>query len=588
MFTHTVLRSVALAAVLIGLAGCGSSQSPGASGLDGGAGVATEKRFYDRVITAFDGETIGMTVYEPALPARRNAPLILHGHGFGLSRARNLDNPDPVEAFIHGDLSAEAARRLWNDGYYVISFDQRGFGESSGNVTIMSPDTDIRNVQDILDWAQANLPRLAYEAPGDPLLGAVGLSYGGMFQTVGAAMDPRFDAISPQAMPYDLEYSLYPNQVVKSIWVDLLVLLGAPTSQFRFEPFLYEAFLLSQFGIVQQSLIDTLKPNASVLFCEGGHPSGRGVPDVDAFFVQGAGDVLFNMNESARNLACFKNAGNDARLLVQSEGHIIPALQEAGPIIAFGGDPLVRCGERTYDTAQMMVDFLDEKLRAGGGSESPPDLCIARGDQRGITPRALPTGGVPLMLPTSTVLQGAVGYVTTLLQNLPLATLLDVLAALPAELATALEAVLGGLADPATLTDSLDEIINLLPSDLVYDLTAPAQFTPLLNVDAPGMLAGIPLAELSVEGPTDGLFFLGLGIRRDGRVFAVNDQVIPVRGSGNLSIEMVGVNEQIEIGDEVGLMLYGFHPYYLNDSLLALAPLPISVSGSLSLPVSAN
>ncbi len=71
-------------------------------------------------------------------------------------------------------------------------------------------------------------------------------------------------------------------------------------------------------------------------------------------------------------------------------------------------------------------------------------------------------------------------------------------------------------------------------------------------------------------------------------MFAVNDQVIPVRGSGNLSIEMVGVNEQIEIGDEVGLMLYGFHPYYLNDSLLALAPLPIAVSGSLSLPVSAN
>lgn len=584
------LRGAAGLVLASGLAACGSSTGGEQTfrALDGGPDTATEQRFYDVMIPAFDDEVIAMTVYEPALPPGRNAPLVLHGHGFGLSRARNFENPGPQEAFIHSDLSAEAAKRLWQDGYYVISFDQRGFGQSSGNVSVMSFEEDGRNLQSIIDWAQANLPRLAYEAPGDPLLGATGLSYGGMYQTMGAGIDARFDALVPQAMPYDLEYSLYPNRTVKSLWIDLLVAAGLPTSGFTFEPFLYEAFLLAQFGIVQQSLIDELKPNTSVQFCEGVHPTGRGVPDVDVFFIQGAGDQLFNINETVRHLACYRDAGRDVRVLVQSDGHILPLLQEAGPIILFGGDERVRCGTRDYDTAQMMVDFLDEKLRGRTGSESPPPLCLARGDARGITPTDFPIGGTPLMLPPTTTLQGAAGYVSNLLQALPLPTLLQVLAGLPMELAATVQAVLGALADPASLLGELEHIINLIPSELVYDLTAPAVFTPLMTISEPGLLAGIPLAELFVEGPTEGLFFVGLGLRRDGLIKPINDQVLPVRGSGNLSVEMVGVTEVVEPGDEVGLMLYGFHPYYLNDSLLALAPLPITISGSISLPLHAE
>ena len=92
--------------------------------------------------TDIDGQTIdvAMTLYTPALEAGECAPLIVQSHGFGGSRITDLDEaPDDANA------SELATREAWQAGYFVVSFDQRGFGETGGSVKVENPDFEGRD-----------------------------------------------------------------------------------------------------------------------------------------------------------------------------------------------------------------------------------------------------------------------------------------------------------------------------------------------------------------------------------------------------------------------------------------------------------
>ncbi|MBW6396058.1 hypothetical protein KZX47_12980, partial [Thermus sp. SYSU G05001] len=105
----------------------------------------TVKGYRTVTITSFDGTPIVFTVFEPALKAGETAPLVIHGHGFGGHRIRS-----PEDASTDSKLISDTVFRLWEAGYHVISFDQRGFGDSGGYVRVMDPDVEIRDVQAIL------------------------------------------------------------------------------------------------------------------------------------------------------------------------------------------------------------------------------------------------------------------------------------------------------------------------------------------------------------------------------------------------------------------------------------------------------
>ncbi|MBO6752740.1 MAG: hypothetical protein JJ903_06625, partial [Spongiibacter sp.] len=82
------------------------------------------------------------------------------------------------------------------------------------------------------------------------------------------------------------------------------------------------------------------------------------------------------------------------------------------------------------------------------------------------------------------------------------------------------------------------------------------------------------------------LLFVGIGRRREGGdVHLVNDQVRPLRGIGSQMIELNGVSEDIQAGDELGLVIYGIHPYYLYLGGLVQAPLPVTLAGTVQLPL---
>lgn len=174
----------------------------------------------DHVVASFDGTPLAATLFVPdGVAADAPAPLVLRTHGWGGSRETTVGDsstPDP---------GAGTLARLLHEGYVVLTWDQRGFGCSGGEVRLHDPDVEGRDVTALIDWAVANAP-VATDAAGDPVVGMSGGSYAGGVQTAGAAVDGRIDAIAPEISWSDLRHALYPGQVVKQGWVAILYGLG--------------------------------------------------------------------------------------------------------------------------------------------------------------------------------------------------------------------------------------------------------------------------------------------------------------------------------------------------------------------------
>ena len=148
---------------------------------------------------------------------------------------------------------------------------------------------------------------------------------------------------------------------------------------------------------------------------------------------------------------------------------------------------------------------------------------------------------------------------------------------------------MSGLSDPATLADYADDIINLLPSELVQKLVAPGQFIPVFTAEAPGALTGIPLANLAIAGGNgdDNTLYFGIGRipAGGGDAELLNEQVLPVKGTGVKLLELVGLAAEVSEGDTLGLMVYGFHPYNTYLGSLLQAPIPAELVGTVDFPL---
>lgn len=137
-------------------------------------------------------------VYDLYVPndatASHQVPAILTTNGFGGSK----------------NDQASVAALLANNDYEVLSYSGLGFGGSSCNIELDSPEWDGRAASELVTLL-ASRPEVAKNAPGDPVIGTWGGSYGGGFQFALAAVDPRIDAMIPQITWNDLAYSLAPN-----------------------------------------------------------------------------------------------------------------------------------------------------------------------------------------------------------------------------------------------------------------------------------------------------------------------------------------------------------------------------------------
>lgn len=555
-------------------------------------------RSYPVYLESASGETIAFQVLEPlgGIDCGAGHPLVLHGHGFGGSRT--------LEGF-------EAYREA---GFAVISIDQRGFGESSGTVRVMDPEFEGDDLIQILDWAEANLDYLQTRTEPDLpdalnpnlVVGAIGGSYGGGFQLLLHGQDPkrRMDAMVPDITWYDLRYSLNPGNVIKTGW-DLLLVAGGEAGSLGnqhdgLDPIIRE--ILAQGAAANQfpqEGLDFFYYHSPVYRCTGEsveapalpglvttqlNPPAYDVPptpygQVDVLLTQGMKDTLFNFNEAWRNFECLRAQGGDVRLLTHQSGHILPveAPEEAQPatyldptagvleIPGFqGAAGTFACGD--ISIAQASLDWLRYSLQGRElpayfeGSESSMCLSTETGEAISVAYDDFPSP--PL---EGGLLNGPWRVDRTVATSQPVASGYEAVAsglvvptALPLGSAAAEGAVLGGIAT-AELT--------------VADLAGRTACPDGLPEGSPGC---------------DPIIFLGLGKRTQGEASwgLIDDQIKPVRGLKEAAaIELVGVAEKLEPGDELALLVYGFHPQYpASWSRDALVPF-VNVSGSVQLPV---
>ncbi|WP_328994519.1 peptidase S15 [Kribbella sp. NBC_01245] len=257
--------------------------------------------------------------------AAATVPLIIHSHGWGGSRT----------------TSAAAFKPYLDAGFGVLSFDQRSFGQSTGVAHVMNPDFEGQDVIKLVDLI-AGLDWVTKQRPGDPLIGAIGGSYGGGFQFAGAFTElrdrgrTRFDALAPEITWNDLKTSLAPDETARVMWMTLLFAGGGS----HLPPAVSSAWL--------------------TILATGHWPSGQVGRELDAFFAkngpawhvqqdrkldipvllgQGLSDNLFNLNEGVANFeqALTPRARKKSLFVGYNAGHTLPSVVPPG--YATPGDP---------------------------------------------------------------------------------------------------------------------------------------------------------------------------------------------------------------------------------------------------------
>lgn len=171
----------------------------------------------DVVVTSFDGTPIVTHFYPAAAPAPgARAPTVLVGSGYAFRGQTTPDQRGGARLGL-GDLR--------NDGYNVLTWDARGFGGSGGTSMLASPAFEARDMQALVDYVAAQ-PEALLDAPGDPRVGMAGASYGGGIQLVTAAIEPRIDALVPDATWHSFASGFARDGGYKAGWLVQLCSLG--------------------------------------------------------------------------------------------------------------------------------------------------------------------------------------------------------------------------------------------------------------------------------------------------------------------------------------------------------------------------
>lgn len=136
----------------------------------------------------------------------------------------NVSGPRPAIIFVSSwglneyEYLAEAAR-FAEEGYIVLSYSARGWGESGGLIDTAGP-KDMEDLSSAIDYLIEN-----YNVDASKI-GAAGISYGSGISLLGAAHDSRIRAVVAMSTWGSLVESLYAQQTPRQVWGSLLVLTG--------------------------------------------------------------------------------------------------------------------------------------------------------------------------------------------------------------------------------------------------------------------------------------------------------------------------------------------------------------------------
>jgi ABC-2 type transport system ATP-binding protein len=456
-------------------------------------------------IPSFDAHMIPISIYKPKVAsADQKVPVLLHSHGFTGKRATAEDAFTPLVAA----------------GFGVVSFDERGHGDSKDDseVYFMHPDYEVQDVIKVIDHV-ATLDWVLLESPGDPLLGAIGGSYGGAYQLMGAIFDPRLDAIVPEISWHDITEALAPGGAVKSGWVNLFYVAGNAQQSVVFSDDFHVGFgwatTTNTFPAGQApgipDLYSRLKESSPVTY-----PGGITIPTL---LIQGMPDTLFPLNQAVANLRMLEATGlpdNQTALYTHLGGHLLsvnslrpgtspyPVGLQGQP----GGKP---CGE----LADLQIAWHQKHL-LGLPVDTGPRVCLSLEDETNVAGPTFPLPGTEMRvfdLPTPVpVVQAPVG------------------GGIPISLFTAEE----------------DTIVAGIPS-LQGKITAPGADT----------IVYFSLKVLSRVDPFEAI---------------VDDQVVPYRLAGpnagpvDFELDLGGVATRLTAGQELVLVVSTVEPMYFGNA----------------------
>ena len=256
------------------------------------------------------------------LPTTSPAPAVLLAHGFGGSK----------------DSVVEEAKALQARGYVVLAWSARGFGKSSGSISMNSPDREVVDVRRLIDYLSTR-KEVVQDAKGDPRVGITGGSYGGAISLLAGAQDHRIDAIAADITWNNLEGALFPQSALgvsnsgpfKRVWTGTFFSIGSlstgslaagslaagslgvngkpasgtlsPTSLLcgRFAP---------EWCAAYQASVAQSAPSAQITALMKGVSPATYASEILAptLLMQGEADSLFPLNESTRTAAAIRRS----------------------------------------------------------------------------------------------------------------------------------------------------------------------------------------------------------------------------------------------------------------------------------------
>ncbi len=518
---EALVRRTALSAALLALA-LGAVPASAAVRADAPTPVTQHQ-----VVTSFDGTKIYSTLFRPDSASR--APLVLRTHGWGGT----------------GETSAAGTtKKLLDDGYAVMTWDSRGFGQSGGEVHIDSPLYEGKDASALIDWAVAN--DVVTMEGDDPVVGMSGGSYAGGIQTATAAFDRRIDAIAPEISWRDLRYSLTPGRVVKFGWVSALYAAGntalsggiagasgpAGLQTGRYAADLDRAYVTGAATGELDGEAQSFLAGSSL----DHYAKDRALLTVPTLVMQGSVDTLFNLTDGYGIYQQAVRAKAPAKFIAFCGGHVsCPAGYADAKDRAHLDEALLQWFDRYLRG--------NDKAKTGAPVEYRTNLG---GDFRPADGFA-PSNATALTAAVSGTLVGTAAPETQALTSPGLGT---VTTAVPSR-----------AGDPRATT-------------------APVP-TPAGALD----LVGLPTADLQVTGTgTTVNLYVKLVHRESGQV--VNLQEAPVRVDGlsatpqRVRVTMPGVSYTLPAGDHLDVQVTTASASYLN----ARVPSQVTVTGTVSVP----
>ena len=237
------------------------------------------------------------------LPEKTPAPAILLAHGFGSSK----------------NAVKESAQFYRDNGFVVLTWTARGFGKSTGQISMNSLQSEIADIQKMISYL-ATRQEVAKENGSDPKVGIVGASYGGAAALLTAAVDWRIDAAIADITWNNLNQALFPQSSAdltepgpfKKVWTGTFLSLATLQN-----PSLGECgTLVQQWCTAYKNSVSNGRPSVKEIALLNSVSPSSVLPQITAptLLSHGQSDSLFPLNESLKTFTTLRKAKSDLPL----------------------------------------------------------------------------------------------------------------------------------------------------------------------------------------------------------------------------------------------------------------------------------